>query len=73
MNGDPTIIEVLDTLTDIQKQYVYCKVGEVLDGLLSVASAANYVLRRPGLTKEQKTAIILILEEANNQKKGENK
>ena len=65
MKNDLTIGEVFDTLYEDQKQYVYNKVGAVIEGFLSVAHSINCVLRRPDFTKKQKVVIIHILEEAD--------
>lgn len=65
INNEPTISEIFDTLTDKQKAYLYTKVGQILDGIITIDEAKNYYIsRRPDLTVDQKIILVCILKEA---------
>lgn len=64
INNEPTISEIFDTLTDKQKAYLYTKVGQILDGIITIDEAKNYISRRPDLTVDQKNMMVCILKEA---------
>lgn len=66
INNEPTISEIFDTLTDKQKAYLYTKVGQILDGIITIDEAKNYISRRPDLTVDQKIIMVCILKEAIN-------
>ena len=59
-----TIEDIFNTLDVKQRQYVYHKIGQVLEESLSIAAASNFILRRPDFTKDQKKVIIHIIEAA---------
>lgn len=64
INNEPTISEIFDTLTDKQKAYLYTKVGQILDGIITIDEAKNYISRRSDLTMDQKNMMVCILKEA---------
>ena len=67
INNEPTISEIFDTLTDKQKAYLYTKVGQILDAIITIDEAKTIFqedLRRPDLTVDQKIILVCILKEA---------
>ena len=67
INNEPTISEIFDTLTDKQKAYLYTKVGQILDGIITIDEAKTIFqedLRRLDLTVDQKIILVCILKEA---------
>lgn len=65
INNEPTISKIFDTLTDKQKAYLYTKVGQILDGIITIDEAKNYYIsRRSDLTVDQKIILVCILKEA---------